>query len=59
MANVLEASLGRIQFAGAGLEAERFIRKVHTVDITSSLSAYVGTKPPSGAVGNIFPELPD
>ncbi len=48
-----------IVFAGAGLDAKMVTRKVHTVDVAPSLSAYVGTKPPSGSVGNILHELLD
>ena len=48
-----------IVFAGAGLDAEMVTRKVHTVDIAPSLSAYVGTKPPSGTVGDILAEIFD
>ena len=48
-----------IVFAGAGLDAEMVTRKVYTVDVAPSLSAYVGTKSPSGAVGDILPELFD
>lgn len=48
-----------IVFAGAGLDAKMVTRKVHTVDIATSLSAYMGTKPPSGAVGDILSELFD
>ncbi len=46
-----------IVFAGAGLDAKMITRKVYTVDIAPSLSAYVGTKPPSGAAGVILQEL--
>jgi len=48
-----------IVFAGAGLDNEIVTRKIHTVDIAPSLSAYIGTKPPSGSVGDILPELFD
>ena len=48
-----------IVFAGAGLDAEVITRKVQTVDIAPSLSTYVGTKPPSGTVGEILKELFD
>ena len=40
-----------IVFAGAGLKAETVYRAVQTVDIAVTLSAYMGIKPPSGAVG--------
>jgi len=48
-----------IVFAGAGLDAKMITRKVHTVDIAPSLSAFVGAKSPSGAVGDILSELLD
>ncbi len=48
-----------IVFAGAGLDAKTITRKVYTVDVAPSLSAYVGTKQPSGAVGEILQELFD
>lgn len=48
-----------IVFAGAGLDAKIITRKVHTVDIAPSLSAYVGTKQPSGSVGDILAEIFD
>jgi hypothetical protein len=44
-------------FAGAGIEAEHVTRKVHTVDIATTLSAYLGIKPPSGAFGEVLPEV--
>ncbi|MDH3691848.1 MAG: alkaline phosphatase family protein [Gammaproteobacteria bacterium] len=46
-----------IVFAGAGLTAEKVTRKVYTVDIAPTLSAYMGIKPPSGAVGEVLAEL--
>jgi len=48
-----------IVFAGAELDAKMVTRKIHTVDIAPSLSAYVGTKQPSGTVGEILRELFD
>lgn len=48
-----------IVFAGAGLDAKKITRKVYTVDVAPSLSAYVGTKQPSGAAGEILQELFD
>jgi hypothetical protein len=44
-------------FAGAGLMPQRIHRKVHTVDVATTLSAIIGTKPPSGASGQILPEV--
>jgi predicted AlkP superfamily pyrophosphatase or phosphodiesterase len=46
-----------IVFAGAGLESKTVNRKVYTIDIARTLSAYVGAKPPSGTVGNILHEI--
>ena len=40
-----------IVFAGAGLEAKTVDRKVQTIDIAPTLSAYLGIKPPSGSQG--------
>jgi len=48
-----------IVFAGAGLDNEIVTRKIHTVDIAPSLSAYVGAKPPSGSVGDVLSEFFD
>jgi len=48
-----------IVFAGAGLDAETVTRKIHTVDIAPTLSAYLGIKAPSGAFGNVLEELFD
>lgn len=38
-------------FAGAGLPAKTVDRKVHTVDIATTLAAFLNIKAPSGAVG--------
>jgi predicted AlkP superfamily pyrophosphatase or phosphodiesterase len=46
-----------IVFAGTGLHAEMVTRKVYTVDVAPSLSAYVGAKQPSGTAGVILREL--
>lgn len=40
-----------IVFAGATLTAHRVERKVWTIDVAATLSAYMGIKPPSGAAG--------
>jgi arylsulfatase A-like enzyme len=48
-----------IVFAGSGLDAKKVSRKVYTVDIAPTLSAYIGSKPPSGAVGNVLIEVLD
>ena len=48
-----------IVFAGAGLNAKMVTRKVYTVDVAPSLSAYVGAKQPSGTAGEILAELFD
>lgn len=44
-------------FAGAGLKAEKIDRRVHTIDIAPTLSAFLGIKPPSGAQGNPLEEV--
>ena len=46
-----------IVFAGAGLTAKMVDRRVHTIDIAPTLSAYLGIKPPSGAHGNPLKEV--
>ena len=48
-----------IVFAGAGLEHEIVSRKVHTVDIAPTLSAFLKIKPPSGSQGNLLKEVLD
>lgn len=40
-----------IVFAGAGLTAKTVDRRVFTIDIAPTLSAYLGIKPPSGSQG--------
>ncbi len=44
-------------FAGAGLSPQRVYRRVETVDVARTLAAALGTKPPSGATGDILPEV--
>jgi hypothetical protein len=44
-------------FAGNGLPAARVVRAVTPYDISPTLSAYLGVKPPSGAVGALLPEV--
>ena len=44
-------------FAGAGIEDNNIHRRINTVDIAPTLSAYLGIKPPSGAVGEVLFEL--
>ena len=46
-----------IIFAGAGLQPQRVYRKVYTVDVASTLAAFVGAKPPSGASGQVLREV--
>ncbi len=48
-----------VVFAGAGLDAENVTRKIHTVDIAPTLSAYLGIKAPSGAFGDVLGEVFD
>lgn len=40
-----------IVFAGAGLPAQTVDRRVHTVDVAATLSAFMGIRPPSGSAG--------
>ena len=45
-----------IIFVGPDLQPQRIFREVHTIDVATTLSAIVGTKPPSGASGKVLPE---
>jgi predicted AlkP superfamily pyrophosphatase or phosphodiesterase len=44
-------------FAGAGLAPARVSRPVTPYDVAPTLAAFLGTKPPSGAVGDPLPEV--
>jgi hypothetical protein len=44
-------------FAGAGLPAEKVVRLVSPYDVAATLAAYLGMKPPSGAIGTPLPEV--
>ena len=44
-------------FAGAGLKPRRIYREIQTVDVATTLSAFIGTKPPSGSQGQILQEV--
>jgi predicted AlkP superfamily pyrophosphatase or phosphodiesterase len=44
-------------FAGHGLKAARIDRSVTPYDIATTLSSYIGVKPPSGAIGEVLPEV--
>ena len=46
-----------IVFAGAGLTAKTVDRRVNTIDIAPTLSAYLGIKPPSGSQGVSLKEI--
>ncbi len=46
-----------IVFAGSGLKPQIVDRKVHTIDIAPTLSAYLGIKPPSGSQGDLLKEV--
>jgi predicted AlkP superfamily pyrophosphatase or phosphodiesterase len=46
-----------IVFAGAGLKPQLVDRRVQTVDVATTLSAYMGIKPPSGASGTTLVEV--
>lgn len=45
-----------IIMAGPGIQAGRFLRRVETVDLAPSIAAYLGTKMPSGAIGQPLSE---
>ncbi len=42
--------------SGPGIESARIVRPVETVDIAPTIAAYLGIKPPSGAIGKPLPE---
>jgi hypothetical protein len=44
-------------FAGAGLPAMQVSRAVTPYDIAATLANYLGTKPPSGAIGTPLAEV--
>ena len=44
-------------FAGPGLKSQRVYREIATVDIASTLSELIGTNRPSGARGQVLPEV--
>ena len=44
-------------FAGAGLKAMKVNRAVTPYDIATTLSTYLGVKPPSGSIGDVLPEV--
>jgi arylsulfatase A-like enzyme len=44
-------------FAGMDLKPQKIYRKIETVDVARTLSAYVNVKPPSGANGKILTEV--
>ena len=48
-----------IVFAGMDINPKKVMRKVYSVDIAPTLSAYVETKPPSGSVGHVLQEVLD
>jgi predicted AlkP superfamily pyrophosphatase or phosphodiesterase len=46
-----------IIFAGNGIKPQTLSRRVHTVDVAITLATVVGTKPPSGAAGEVLLEV--
>lgn len=44
-------------FAGADIEAQTIHRHVSTVDLASTLCAYLGLQPPSGSAGTVLEEV--
>jgi predicted AlkP superfamily pyrophosphatase or phosphodiesterase len=46
-----------VYFAGRGLSPQTVHRPITPYDIAPTLSAYIGAKPPSGAIGNALPEV--
>ncbi|MBW2724644.1 MAG: alkaline phosphatase family protein [Deltaproteobacteria bacterium] len=46
-----------IIFAGNGIKPQTVSRRVHTVDVAITLATVVGSKPPSGAAGEVLLEV--
>ncbi len=46
-----------VVFAGGGLKPQRVYREIQTVDVATTLSAFIGTMQPSGASGQILDEV--
>jgi arylsulfatase A-like enzyme len=46
-----------IIFAGNGIKPQTVSRRVHTVDVAITLATAVGTRPPSGAAGEVLLEV--
>ena len=46
-----------IIFAGNGIKPQTVSRRVHTVDVALTLATAIGTKPPSGAAGEVLLEV--
>ncbi len=46
-----------ILFAGPGVDKGKVSRRVSPQDIAPTITNYLGVKPPSGAVGNVLPEV--
>jgi arylsulfatase A-like enzyme len=46
-----------VVFAGPGIKKGRVMRKIYTIDVAPTLSAFVGAKPPSGSVGMVLEEV--
>ncbi|MBW2293746.1 MAG: alkaline phosphatase family protein [Deltaproteobacteria bacterium] len=46
-----------IIFAGNGIKPQTVSRRVHTVDVAITLTTLVGSKPPSGAAGEVLLEV--
>ncbi|PQJ27273.1 alkaline phosphatase family protein [Rubritalea profundi] len=46
-----------IIFAGNGIKPQKVSRRVHTVDVALTLATAIGTRPPSGAAGEVLLEV--
>jgi len=44
-------------FVGCGLQPLKVYRRINTVDVATTLAAWLGTKPPSGAAGRVLGEV--
>ena len=44
-------------FVGNGIRPKTLYRKVETIDLAPTVSAWLGISPPSGAMGNVLTEV--
>lgn len=46
-----------VYFAGSGIKSNKVYREIRTIDVAPTLAAVAGTKPPSGARGEVLTEV--